>query len=199
MVDDLHWQFSPAGFFLLLRFVAVLANFRHGDVVPMSYKTQLISTTAEVFETPWLDAMRSQMPRFGQPSTLSFEPKSLPYVESATEDKLKIAFAFSHDELVVPRVVVRDKEGAERLERLVFTFSYEGGSIVRVRSDASTGHAGTGSDRGGFDVEYRWDRVPEEDEEAGISVVFLVSLLLMVFVGVDACRLSEEEDVRRRR
>ena len=61
------------------------------------------------------------------------------------------------------------------------------------------GHAGTGSDRGGFDVEYRWDRVPEEDEEAGISVVFLVSLLLMVFVGVDACRLSEEEDVRRRR
>ena len=48
MVDDLHWQFSPAGFFLLLRFVAVLANFRHGDVVPMSYKTQLISTTAEV-------------------------------------------------------------------------------------------------------------------------------------------------------
>lgn len=35
--------------------------------------------------------------------------------------------------------------------------------------------------------------MPEEDEEAGISLLFLVSLLVTLCLGVYACRLQEKE------
>lgn len=45
-----------------------------------------------------------------------------------------------------------------------------------------------------FGVEYRWDRLPEEDEQAGMSLMFAVSLLVTVFLAVDVCNGGDEEE-----
>lgn len=54
-----------------------------------------------------------------------------------------------------------------------------------VHSDG--GGSGVAAGTEGFEVEYRWDRLPEEDEQAGVWLVFAVSLLLTIFLAVDTC------------
>ena len=44
-----------------------------------------------------------------------------------------------------------------------------------------------------FDIEYRWDRLPEEDAQAGVWLIFAVSLLLTVFLAVDVCNSPSRE------
>lgn len=50
-----------------------------------------------------------------------------------------------------------------------------------------------------FDIEYRWKRLPEEDEQAGIWLIFAVSLIVTTFLAVDACNSpsGEQESSRR--
>lgn len=44
-------------------------------------------------------------------------------------------FAFSHEQFVLPRVATREGDEGVRLTRLVLTFVYAAGDIVRIRSD----------------------------------------------------------------
>lgn len=67
---------------------------------------------------------------------------------------------------------------------LAFAFASDGGG---------GGGAAAGTDEG-FDVEYRWDRLPEEDEQAGVWLVFAASLVLTVFLAVDVCNSTSGGD-----
>eukprot|EP00903_Cladosiphon_okamuranus_P017830 g16409.t1 len=145
------------------------------------------------------------MPRFGRPDTIRFTP-SLPadgVTDSpAVEEELAVAFAFSEEQFVLRRVTLRDgggggERGGPRLSRLVVAFTRSAGDIVRVRSDPVYGDSeGGGGDVApgieGFEVEYRWERLPEEDEPAGVWLVFAVSLLLTVFLAVDTCNSTAD-------
>lgn len=63
--------------------------------------------------------------------------------------------------------------------------------VSRFRSDGGgSGLAGGAGAEGlglDFDLEYRWDRLPEEDEQAGVWLVFAASVALTIFLAVDAC------------
>ena len=66
-------------------------------------------------------------------------------------------------------------------------------SFVRCISDQADGDgdgddgAGAGAEALDFDVEYRWEGIPEEDEQAGVWLVFATSLVLTIAFAVDTC------------
>lgn len=43
-----------------------------------------------------------------------------------------------------------------------------------------------------FEVEYRWEKIPEEDEEAAVWLVFVLCLLLTVVVMVEVYNSFDE-------
>lgn len=59
--------------------------------------------------------------------------------------------------------------------------SDDGGNV----GNGGSGDAAAGPQ--GFEIEYRWDRLPEEDEQAGVWLVFATSLVLTVVLAMDAC------------
>ncbi|CAM9570325.1 unnamed protein product, partial [Laminaria digitata] len=183
---------STAAVFLLVHIASsVLAEFREGDVVPMSYMSQFTGASVEDWETPWDEALRSQMPRYGRPGKTPFNP-ALP--EYSSKGKLAVALAFSKERFVLPRVTVREAGEGSRLSGLVLTFVYAAGDIVRVRSDPVYGKINEDDDGSyDFDIEYRWDRLPEEDEQAGVWLIFAVSLVVTMFLAVDVCNSPSGE------
>ncbi|CAN0170674.1 unnamed protein product, partial [Pylaiella littoralis] len=188
---------------------AAQAEFRTGDVVPMSHRSQP-STGRAQGETPWEEALRSQMPRFGKPGTVHFKPAlsegSSALSPDEEDDGLAVTFAFSHERFVLRRVSLREAEGSDGdtkrrplLNRVVVTFAFAAGDIVGVRSDpiydGDGGSGVTAAGSQGFEIEYRWDRLPEEDEQAGLWLVFAASLVLTVVLAMDACNSIDGGDV----
>lgn len=64
-------------------------------------------------------------------------------------------------------------------------FCSDGGGSGEAAGTGGFGF-GFGSDLD-FEVEYRWERLPEEDEQAGVWLVFAASLALTIFLAVDTC------------
>lgn len=62
---------------------------------------------------------------------------------------------------------------------------------VSPDADATTAN----SEEVSFDIEYRWDRLPEEDEQAGMSLIFLVSLIATAILAIDVCNSVGDENV----
>ncbi|CAM9151325.1 unnamed protein product [Sphacelaria rigidula] len=174
----------------------VLAEFGVGDIISMEYTTRQSGggVDGEGWNTPWDQARRSHLPRYGQPATLTFTP-GLPGSYKSTEE-LAVAMAFAHERFMVPWVTVREAGGKDRLHKLVLTFICAAGEIVRIRSTPTyvpTGDSAVEDNGVNFQVEYRWDRLPEEDEQAGISVIFAVCLILTVFLAFDVCNNIGED------
>eukprot|EP00752_Nemacystus_decipiens_P013876 g12320.t1 len=166
----------------------------------MTYRTSQLSGKAEESQvTAWEEVVRSQMPRFGRPGTVRFRP---PLPEDgagsspAAEEEMAVAFAFSEEQFFLRRVKLSEgggggREGGPRpLSRLVIAFTCSAGDIVRVRSDPVYGGGGgdeISPESSDFEVEYRWDTLPEEDEQTGVWLVFAASLVLTIFLAVDTC------------
>lgn len=70
--------------------------------------------------------------------------------------------------------------------------SDEGGGDGGDGVTTTTTAAGTGTQ--GFEIDYRWDRIPEEDEQAGVWLVFAASLVLTVVFAMDACNSTGDGD-----
>ncbi|CAN0506198.1 unnamed protein product, partial [Ectocarpus sp. 12 AP-2014] len=120
---------------------AAAAVLRPGDIVSMSHKSKVTGSVEEKREVPWEEALRSQMPRFGRPDTVQFKP-ILPdggTSHSPDRDQVAVVFAFSQEQFVLRRVMLREEgsgsEEERRLKRLVVTFACAGGEIVKIRSD----------------------------------------------------------------
>ncbi|CAM9846267.1 unnamed protein product [Scytosiphon promiscuus] len=121
--------------------------FRDGDIVHMSHRSKVAGRSEEKREIPWEEALRSQMPHFGRPGTVRFDPAppdGAPHF--AEEDEIAVAFAFFEEQFVLRPVPTKERRrggggggggssGGALLSRLVVTFACAAGDIVTVRSD----------------------------------------------------------------
>ncbi|CAB1113088.1 unnamed protein product [Ectocarpus sp. CCAP 1310/34] len=199
---------------------AAAAVLRPGDIVSMSYRSKVTGSVEEKREAPWEEALRSQMPRFGRPDTVQFKP-NLPdggTSHSADRDQVAVVFAFFQEQFVLRRVMLREEgsgnEEGRRLKRLVVTFACAGGEIVKIRSDPvyacrtvvgplfgglskangdTAATATAGGEDPGFQVEYRWDHLPEEDAQAGLWFLLFASLVVTAVLAVDVCNSTAED------
>ncbi|CAN0239850.1 unnamed protein product, partial [Ectocarpus sp. 4 AP-2014] len=182
---------------------AAAAVLRPGDMVSMSHRTKVTGSAEEKREAPWEEALRSQMPRFGRPDTVQFKP-ILPdggTSHSPDRDQVAVVFAFFQEQFVLRRVMLREEgsgsEEGRRLKRLVVTFACAGGEVVKIRSNPVYGHtaatATAGGEDSGFQVEYRWDHLPEEDAQAGLWFLLFASLVVTAVLAVDVCNSTAED------
>ena len=162
-------------FILLLLVVSLDAAYKLGDAVDTIVLTD---SNAE-------DALRSQMPLFGQPSTALFQGNTLTRFSLSFEDGIR----------PIPWVETIDSKG-QTLERLEVTFIYSRSGEGAIYGISSNPIYGASSDK--FVVQYNWVEQEVVDPMAAIIVMFVMVILASVVMMISACSISIDNDNKAR-
>lgn len=153
-------------FILLLSLPFYSTSYRIGEAVDTILRTPEEST----------DALTSQMPLFGVPSTAIF-----------TEDVDRFSLAFQEGLKSLAWIPVYNHK-KRPLQELIVTFVYSrsgDGTIYSVSSEAV--YSNDKSDNEGFRVKYKWVQEEEVDLQAGALVMFVGVCIVSVIVLIQAC------------
>jgi hypothetical protein len=193
---------SIALMLLWVVFIALLhpstEAFQPGDRVSAS--SQSFHSNAK---TNWLDLPSHQMPVFARESSHIFHvnlpdkgPKNAnnPHLKNRldiTKD-LKVSFSFDRSKLLIPQVTVFDAQNRRSARKLIVTFTHDEFEVVRLRTETIYGNAIPKIDAShpalrGFELDYRWESVQEEDFALGVIFMFcsvILGFLILFFMVV---------------
>jgi hypothetical protein len=162
-------------FILLLLVVSLDDAYKLGDAVDTIVLTD---SNAE-------DALRSQMPLFGQPSTAMFQATKL----------TRFSLSFEEGVRPIPWVETVDAKG-QTLEQLEVTFLFSRSGEGAIYGISSKPTYGAHSDK--FLVQYNWVEQEVVDPMAAIAIMFVMVVLVSVVMMISACGISIDGDVSGR-
>ena len=177
--------------------------YAHGEIVSMVLRTQHAG-----WRSPWSDALRAQMPRFGVAGSASLAPPLPRAGGLQAGEPLKLSLAFADSQVVVPWLPVVDGDGSV-LTALTLTFVCDheaGDTIYRVKWDgeyAEPPEPPPGADGGRAAeperappaalepvvLKYEWEQTLERDLFGALVGLFVGSLALAALL---ACRLCDD-------
>jgi len=173
----MHRILSDSCLLLFLLLISVpfrCSSYRVGDVVDTIVRTPEEST----------DALNSQMPLFGVPSSAIF-----------TELPERLSLAFQEGLRPLPWIEMYDHKKRPLKEMTVtFVYSKSGdGTIHAVSSE--TKYSDARSDSEGFRVKYQWKEEEEVDLQSGAVVMFLAVCIVSIIVLLQSCTGSGFEGI----
>eukprot|EP00598_Pedospumella_elongata_P017038 CAMPEP_0184993464 /NCGR_PEP_ID=MMETSP1098-20130426/45667_1 /TAXON_ID=89044 /ORGANISM="Spumella elongata, Strain CCAP 955/1" /LENGTH=194 /DNA_ID=CAMNT_0027519303 /DNA_START=97 /DNA_END=681 /DNA_ORIENTATION=+ len=172
-----------------------------GDRVSMLTQTFHSDT-----KTEWLDMPLHLMPRFTTPGSHIFHVTIPKFAKNATEyrinprNDLKVSFTFLGNKLSLPNIQVYNAKERVALKKLVVTFTHDEFEVVKVDIEKIYGNKMTKVDPShptlrGFELQYQWTSVQEEDFGLGVIVMFCSAIVaFLVLFSVIVCN-SELMDV----
>lgn len=151
----------------LLSFSLYCTGYRVGDVVDTIVKTSEQST----------DALNSQMPMFGVPTTAIFS-------EAPSDSSFSLAFQEGMRPLPWMEMVNHKKQP---LKEVIVTFVYSKSGDGAIHAVSSETIYSENKDVEGFRVKYQWVEEEEVDLQSGSIVMFLGVLIASLVVLIQSC------------
>jgi len=147
-----------------------------------------LSQTMHVeMKSPWLDMPLHQMPRFDVPDKHIFYAQLPKHSNSSAyrvdpRHDVKVALTFMGSRLSIPWVTLFNAREKVTLKVLVVTFTHDEFEVVRLRYDTVYSPRikrvdSTHPTLRGFEIEYRWESVQEDDFGMGVTVLFVSALM----------------------
>mmetsp|Transcript_21372 Transcript_21372/g.29406 ORF Transcript_21372/g.29406 Transcript_21372/m.29406 type:complete len:221 (+) Transcript_21372:281-943(+) len=189
----------PLGLIYVFSQIGLVIGYQPGDRV-----SALAQTLHNDFKTAWLDLPLPQMPRFGLKDSVIFHSILPKFNPNSTHDNrinlksdLKVSFNFDRSKLSIPWITVFDSKSRVTLKKLVVTFTYDEFEVIRVSYKTLYGNKLTKLDSShpalrGFEMEYIWESVQEED--FGLGVIVMFSSAVIGFVTLFLLALSDESN-----
>ena len=159
--------FSTILLFCLLLLLTPLDAYRRGDVIDTVLLTKDASGST---------ILQKDMPLFATAST------------SVVKKVPSLMFSLGFEDGLYMLPWIRN----ERLEKLLVIISYSGGSIHSVSSRVVTSRERPDDDS--FEIEYQWIEEAPLDIKTGISVMFLVTLVISIIFLIQACDTTSSNE-----
>mmetsp|Transcript_11920 Transcript_11920/g.14410 ORF Transcript_11920/g.14410 Transcript_11920/m.14410 type:complete len:233 (-) Transcript_11920:9-707(-) len=171
--------------FFKLLYISLLVSpvypYRRGDAI-----STLVRTQHNGWRTPWTEVSRSEMPQFREDSVLRLQPPIHPETALEPSEPFKISLSYSDSIFVVPWVATLHpaEDGIQSsLNYLKVSLFFSGTDILQVKwkgkyknkKEGDTLFNRTKSPE--VMIQYEWIEVVEHDVEAGLIIMFSISLL----------------------
>lgn len=192
-----------------------------GALQPGDRISTLIQTLHSDMKTQWTDIPLNNMPHFGKPESVVLHANIPKYKENSTEYQIdptkdvKVALSFDGNKLMIPWIPIYEANMRRTMRKLVITFTIDEFEIIRLRhsvickllwiAQAMNYSVFLGGPRiskvdpthpslRGFEIDYRWESVQEEDFGLGVVVLFGSATIgvVVLFFMVVCCGDVEE-------
>lgn len=142
-----------------------------GDPVSLAVRSSNHGVT-----TGWNDMIRKSLPRFGTNTMTNIIPE-FQKETLATDTEFKLKFTFSERRFLLPWIEIANGKGIFA-NTIVFQIQYMGNDIRNVRVEVENYPSLLDAPPSRIKIKYAWHEIPTTDEEMGLRVIFVSSLIL---------------------